>query len=596
MTLISDPDFFKLSSQGRAGSPDGNLYFDTANLRIEFIVDSELATIDFGADDGSDKPVGTVSNPAVLNDGGLYNAFYSKYIELRDQDSPIRAEQPILRALDRRSGQYELLNGWTFATINDLKFLRSGGTNYRAANGTIDQIYYCPVGIGSALSTDQGYFALSPDLSVDGTNLTFPGTPNELVRVDQSDRTFFEVSIRPWQRSYDRSNLALIGNTEGTGAFIDNHSLTTAIDTNVTADESDVGTLSLYTGISLNYLPGSGFAAWASGVTYAANAVVQSSGGRWFITSAGGTSAGDDSDLAGGSDTGVTWAVYSGERQIGTDYYPFNIILANSGNDATYATFYQRERWLLRQSTNINDNSANTGSIIGRRADELLGYSLGVTAGKTFGTALGVYIDDLSATDLNNIAVRDATGVLRSFPQTVPFIVQLNDVARTDPDLKVTVYFDNANGATFPGSDSIIVDDADGDDIVVEPFTGTVDDNGWQNGTTYAANTVVQDIVGNEGIWYITAAGGTSNGSSLATDTGVTDWAVYQAAAQFSFTFDRDGNVQNGRTPGTDAAVTGVATGRTKAEENNFTTTIDSAGGTLSVVMNNQRNYRNQNG
>jgi hypothetical protein len=445
------------------------------------------------------------------------------------------------------------------------------------------------VGIGSALPTDQGYYALDPALTVDGTNFRFSGLPNELVRVDQSSQDFFEASIRPWGRTYARSNLTLIGNTEGVGAFIDNHSLTTAVDTNVTATENDVATHGDYTGITLNYLPGAGFAPWQDSVNYMANAVV-SDAGRWFITAAGGTSSG----TGVADDAGVTWAAYQGERQIGDNYYPFNIILANSGNSASYSIFYQRERWLLRQSTNINDNNGATGNIIGRRADELLGYTLGTPLNKTFGTALGVFIDDLVATDLVRIAVRDATGTLRVFPQTVPVVIPLNDVARSDPDLKVTLYFNNANGATFPGNDAIIVQDADSNDIVVEPFTGNVNDAVWQSGVVYPANTVVQDIAGNEGVWYLTAAGGTSSGPDLAGDTGVSDWQVYQAPESFSFTFDRDGNTQNGRIPGTDAAVTAVATGRTKAEENNFGTVIDEGGGTLSIVMNAQRNYRNQ--
>ena len=47
--------------------------------------------------------------------------------------------------------------------------------------------------------------------------------------------------------------------------------------------------------------------AWASGTTYVANDVVQDSQGQWWKTLAGGTSAGDDSDLGNSSDTGVTW-------------------------------------------------------------------------------------------------------------------------------------------------------------------------------------------------------------------------------------------------------------------------------------------------
>lgn len=48
---------------------------------------------------------------------------------------------------------------------------------------------------------------------------------------------------------------------------------------------------------------------WAISTVYAAGAVVRSvTDGQWYTTVAGGTSAGDDTNLSGGSDTGVTWA------------------------------------------------------------------------------------------------------------------------------------------------------------------------------------------------------------------------------------------------------------------------------------------------
>ncbi len=53
-----------------------------------------------------------------------------------------------------------------------------------------------------------------------------------------------------------------------------------------------------------------GHEAWALGVVYRTYSVVKSAAGAWFITVAGGTSAGTDTDLAGGSDTGITWVAY----------------------------------------------------------------------------------------------------------------------------------------------------------------------------------------------------------------------------------------------------------------------------------------------
>ena len=51
---------------------------------------------------------------------------------------------------------------------------------------------------------------------------------------------------------------------------------------------------------------------WADATVYAADDIVQDSTGAYFKTAGGGTSSGDDSGLAGGSDTGVAWTAYVG--------------------------------------------------------------------------------------------------------------------------------------------------------------------------------------------------------------------------------------------------------------------------------------------
>ena len=594
MARIIDPDLFFLSSNPRGASPDGNIYFNFATKKIQAITSTDLATIDFGADDGSDKPIGVQPNPLDPTDGFSLNAFYSWLVEESQVNASLRRELEILFAIDLLSGQYQFLNDWTFEADIDRNLARTGGWDERTGTTTINRIYYNPVGIGTALASDLGYYALTEDRSVDGIDLNFGGLPDEPVRVDTSDRTYFKVAIRTWGRSYVESDLALINNTAGTGPFSDNHSLNVVTDVNITANQSDVGTLALYTGISLNYLVGSGFSPWFAGITYGANAVVQSTTtGRWFITATGGTAAGNDSDLAGGSDTGVTWTSFAGEREIGAVWRPFNIIFANGGTDATKETYYQRERWLRRQSTNINQNSAQTGTIIGRRAAELLSFTLGQPLLLPFGTATGVFIDDLSGVSINTVAFRDATGTLYKVPTQTPITGTLNDVARSDPDLKIDHYFEDAGGNTFPGSNAVLIDDVNGNDVIIQPFTGSVVYDPWTAGTVYAANTVVRNEATVEGTWYLTVAGGTAAGASLAADTGVTDWTVYLAPANYTFTFDFDNNNQGGRTPGTPFNFVARATGKTKAVEGTFTGSVTSAAGNVGIVMSAQRNYRN---
>lgn len=51
----------------------------------------------------------------------------------------------------------------------------------------------------------------------------------------------------------------------------------------------------------------------------------------------------------------------------------------------------------------------------------------------------------------------------------------------------------------------------------------------WANSHAYPAGSVVKSLAGR---WYFTAAGGTSSGTDVADDSGVTDWAVYDGEVQ----------------------------------------------------------------
>lgn len=56
----------------------------------------------------------------------------------------------------------------------------------------------------------------------------------------------------------------------------------------------------------------------------------------------------------------------------------------------------------------------------------------------------------------------------------------------------------------------------------------------YANSTVYPAASVVKDDTGR---WFFTAAGGTSNGATRATDIGVTDWAAYDGEVLIGSTY-----------------------------------------------------------
>ncbi len=54
----------------------------------------------------------------------------------------------------------------------------------------------------------------------------------------------------------------------------------------------------------------------------------------------------------------------------------------------------------------------------------------------------------------------------------------------------------------------------------------------WANSTVYPAGSVVQEATGSPKRWFFTALGGTSSGTDVQDDSGVTDWAAYDGEVQ----------------------------------------------------------------
>lgn len=59
----------------------------------------------------------------------------------------------------------------------------------------------------------------------------------------------------------------------------------------------------------------------------------------------------------------------------------------------------------------------------------------------------------------------------------------------------------------------------------------------WANGIVYPAGAVVQELTGSPKRWFFTTAGGTSAGTDVQDDTGVTDWAAYDGEVQIGTSY-----------------------------------------------------------
>lgn len=170
--------------------------------------------------------------------------------------------------------------------------------------------------------------------------------------------------------------------------------------------------------------------------------------------------------------------------------------------------------------------------------DNGAGSVIGVTAdnlvkfvGDTLVTSTGVYIDNFQATDTNRIEFYDNTGTKRVFPYVASGTITFNDNLVSDGNAIYRMFFTD----DFGTASALLVDDNDGIDV-----SG--------------------DIVGNT----------------------------------ISFNFDYDGNVQGGRTAGTDADVTVVAIGLTTGQYVKAESTLTrSNANNISLVASLERNYAN---
>lgn len=502
MAKIIDPDDLNQGTE---------VVFDTTNKTIQLVASGNLST-----------------------DGVTLQCLYSfSKEEWKNDNTLIKFPFPMVAITPE---QFELINGWTFEDQATIDLIRDAGFAIKNANGSSAEEYIGAITLGVLGETDQVYFQQEDGGA--STDIVLPGVVNQCIKVFGDGgglglnngsavdyRSYFKIFVREYQKSYAQAELSDIGVATVTYQAY-RFPLANQSDLKITHDDSTVSTSAPYNNMSITYLNGTGFQAWVNATVYPAGAVV-SDGGRWYSTAAGGTSNG----TGVGDDTGVTdWVAFAGERQIGSSYFAFNVIVdadvADSGSNPSAEEIYEFVQYSLRQNSDID---AGAGTVIGETADSLLTF-----VGDTLKTE-NAFIDDFSAVDINRIEFGDVLDSTRTFPFVAAGSVIFSDTLVADSDPVFKMFFTDANGNNFGDSDAIVVEDNDGN-----PIEGAV------------------------------------TGSSV------------------TFTFDYDGNSQGGRTPGTDAPVTVVAIGTDNAQYVLATGTITrTSTNSISLVAALERNYSN---
>ena len=215
--------------------------------------------------------------------------------------------------------------------------------------------------------------------------------------------------------------------------------------------------------------------------------------------------------------------------------YNFGIVI-----DANGGTAQQVYNFVQRQLRKPGDIDADTDVKSGQLQDELLRF-VGdrldsVSASNPDNGGTGVAVVNFDANDTNSVQFTDNTGTPRTFPFVAAGSLNFNSPLVNDPDAVYRMFFTTNPAGNFGSSSAVIVQDSSG-----TPISGDV-----------------------------------------------------SGQASISFDFDYDGNVQGGRTAGTDANITIVAIGLENAQYVLATGTITRQTGlSFSLVSALERNYAN---
>jgi len=209
-------------------------------------------------------------------------------------------------------------------------------------------------------------------------------------------------------------------------------------------------------------------------------------------------------------------------KLIGGISYDFNIIISCNGGSKEQV--YEFVQYKLRQDADID---SGLGTVIGLTANSLCKF-----VGSTLIGSQGVFLDNISATDINTIELYDVTNTKRTYPYVAAGVISFNENLIADLSAVYRVYYAN----NFGTSNAVILKDNDGVDI-----------------------------------------SGNINGQS-----------------SISFTFDYDGSSLGGRTPGTDFDVVCVCIGLSTAQYIKTQSTIKRTNAnSISMVASLERNFIN---
>jgi len=431
------------STEGRSGTPDGNIFFNVATGQIEIITYEELEQVDLGS--------GLEDNPLTNQDGITMGALYGFERQERRTDEELRKYNTYFAGSFKFAGAYEVINGRKFASTDRQK-IRNSGWIERAANGAVDRIYFGVVSLGEIEPTSQPYY----QLTLGGAPIDFAkaGGINESVQVfgttangdtgaGSIDNLFFLTNkVRTFGFNYDQKGLADSGVNEMSGystgfALGESPHLTSGA-----YDLDDVynDPISPWSGMSLEKL--------ASPIT---------EGGFNEI------------------DGDVTWVL-------------------NNANDGTLNQCVAFLDALAQTDDDIDSGSETTTN--GKRVATWYTYDAqGRIVTRSGADTNGLFIYDLPIADQQRVVFRADDGSLKTYPFQVQVNLNVGPNAAADANAWYhNFYLDGAGGLDYGTPDAVTVNDADGDPVKGNVSSNTIISYAYDyDGNTQAGLTAGED-------------------------------------------------------------------------------------------------------
>lgn len=434
--LISLSNFDTLlvqSTQGRAGTPDGNIYFDQANDRIEIITAEELANVDLGS--------GLEANPLTNFFGITLQALYAFERQERGTDTNLRKFRAGTLGNFRDAGAFSFVNGVKLSddvnssTGDDRTKIRSSGWTEIAEDGGVDRKYFCPVSLNNIEATSQPFIQLPASLSEADRQSATPQNANRLGDLNEAFQIFGSTANTP--------------SDAGAGNF-------------------DFITRPMITGVrTFGYSVGE-FTSSQAGLSR----LEAFSAGFGLGEALSGTNNFTESDVFGGSQispwTGMGF-FRNATAQTQTGFVEadgnFTDEITNTANGslAQIRAFLDA---LMKQDTDQNDNTGITGSYIPKRAEPF--YTINAE-GKLV-TRAGLYINNIPASDNQDVILTADNGDQKTFPFQNEIRVNVSDAWFNDPNAWYSCYFvDGAGSLDFDTSSAVLVQDASSSNVSGTP-------------------------------------------------------------------------------------------------------------------------------